>query len=124
MHISEDDPFHKDETFPPLKLREEDATSKFTEATNGSKTRHGKARQQGELGAEDAATREAPLLVLPSKPASRHLSAPTGFVLPSPAPFPISLDPPLSFLGVLHSALGSPTLPACLSVQDMALLFV
>ena len=73
----EDDPFHKDETLPPLV----DALQReLTEGTNGSATRRRGAadrhrRRQGRVGAEEAAARQAPLLVLPPEPASRHLSA-------------------------------------------------
>jgi len=70
-------PFHKDETLPPLV----DALQReLTEGTNGSATRRREAadrhrRRQGRVGAEEAAARQAPLLVLPPEPASRHLSA-------------------------------------------------
>ena len=70
-------PFHKDETLPPLV----DALQReLTEGTNGSATRRQEAadrhrRRQGRVRAEEAAARQAPLLVLPPEPASRHLSA-------------------------------------------------
>ena len=89
LHGREDDPFHKDETLPPLV----DALQReLTEGTNGSATRRREAanrhrRRQGRVGAEEAAAREAPLLVLPPEPASRHLSAclsPTAGSRPAP----------------------------------------